>query len=620
MNTVLSARYAVSNINFSNTNEDLVTKLCRSHSKASTSHLMKFERDNALSFLKQFLAKGANRNKDKDDKVLSNVQLFRLFISYRDTEVKFEFIKGEVFDVIHKVMLLYLDKSQELDKQNLLGDRQEGARNYCFKLKNKTEKSQNMIKHVETLGKEGVTKILETCHNDLLVQMVDQILIECCWFFTNIMITDEKEIIACLKKDIHLSLIKVMRLSQNVSVKLHCFWALRNMSASSVLVVEKLLAEDIYKLTVDQLTIFKDSNVHLINIDCPDYSSGLQSSFENTILKMYEQMIELVRNVASYKVRVDLNIVKTLIPMLKFFTTNCRNTNLLQNCCMVMSILLETLSTDALSSRGDNRSEDSFIERKVVQGENVNVIQLFFDENLVRIPLVLLLHKNMEVIAASLRLIGDILLGSSEQIKKLIQMGVLKNLFELTKSPNVAIRKDACWCLSNCATTFADTLDHMLACQVFLDVETFKKTFLLDVTPETAKMSAFIWMAHLFAKDGNASIRYEIAWFFSNLCQTSGKNGLELAVSARVHILFCRFLETFVEISQKSPVLITDIVESLGNMVKLFSLSDMDVLDIKVTLSFTLSKMMSWKIIPETFEKLIIAQNLVYEKEKLINV
>lgn len=619
MSEKLGARYATSNINFSNTNDQLVSKLCRSHAKASTSHLMKLERDSALSFLKQFVKNGGR--KSKDEKVLNSVQLFRLFISYRETEVKKEFFKSEVVDVIHQVLLIYMEKSQDLDKQNLLADRQKGVTNYCFKLNGKTcHNPQQRIKQVEAQLPTGVTKFLETCENDLIVQVVDQVLIECCWFFTNVLIVEDSEVVSCIRKGIHQTLIKVLSSSQNVSVKLHCFWSLRNMSASNLEVAESIIKENVFDLVVNQLNLFKEANIPLIDIVCTEYSSGLQSTYENTVLKMFEQMVELVRNITSYKTGITMEVVKKLIPLVKFFTTSCKNTILLQNSCILMAMLLECFTNDALTYKGDvNSTEDdlknTFCERKIVLGENVKVIDIFFEENLLRLPLVLLLHKHIDVVNGSLRLIGNVLLGSFEQIEKLVQMGVIKNLLELTKSPNNTIRKEACWCLSNCATTFENTLDFLLPCQVYIDSDMFKKTFNLDVVAVDAKMSAVLWMGHLFAKDRFASIRYELAWFFSNLAQTGGKRALDVIHSSRVYILFCRFLETFVEVSSKSPVLIMDISETLGNIAKDYEMSSVDLMDLKVTIARTLSLVLSWPKVPKDLSKLLKAQTLIHQKK-----
>jgi hypothetical protein len=687
MADVESHRYAVSSANYCSRNEDLIKKLSSAHADISLKAMMVPQRDEALSFLKKVLKVSKKRNNVNYERVLTNVQLFRIFLSYRDTDLKSTFIKGEVATVVHDILIMFKEISKELEKRmpkrvemvgpNLsndsganmanmnagllntgqlntgllnggkhMGEHSNGARgaeNFCFKWSS----DSSAIKNVETVATDGSVSTMATNADFVAVQMVDQILIECCWFFTNLFIAEESEVMILFNKGVDETIIDVLKMSPNTSVKMHCLWSLRNACASSLAARDKLMKQNILHVALVQMLLHVSCKVPLIDITCPDYSSGLQTSFENTILKMFEQIVELTRNIVSYKTGITYETAVLLKPMFKYFTTSCKNTTLLKHTFMIMSIILESISsgrkskpltkaidprnfvddifeevllsnkndsfqkesnqkvsnqkefnTNAKDERQDSmesrQKEKDLKEKDPKKKEMQKCIDLFLEENLLGIAHIMMLHKKDDLAEASLRLVGDALLGSSAQITRMIDLGVLRTLIELSKSSRLEIRKEVCWCLSNCATTFSKNLKKFLDCHVILDETTLRESFNMKPSLKVTKMNAMMWLTHLFAQDPKLPVRFELAWFFNNMIQTAGKEALDLAVQHNVHVLICRFLQAVVPISFNASQLIFELCDVLGNVSKDYPIKHIDAVDIYVTLCYTLSEVLLW--------------------------
>lgn len=77
--------------------------------------------------------------------------------------------------------------------------------------------------------------------------------------------------------------------------------------------------------------------------------------------------------------------------------------------------------------------------------------------------------KKMSILMPSLRIIGNIATGSTDQTQKIIEKGIIDRLFLLLDHEKNTVRKECCWILSNITAGTADQINI-----VFSDIERFK--------------------------------------------------------------------------------------------------------------------------------------------------
>ena len=76
-------------------------------------------------------------------------------------------------------------------------------------------------------------------------------------------------------------------------------------------------------------------------------------------------------------------------------------------------------------------------------------LQAVIDVGVCRRLVELLAHALPEVQSPALRAVGNIVTGDDLQTQAMLNFGVLPKLLSLLSSPKKAIRKDACWTISN---------------------------------------------------------------------------------------------------------------------------------------------------------------------------
>lgn len=417
----------------------------------SDSNPMKLERDSSLSYLQNFLRqrdkmiKGSDKLARSEEKLIGHIRFFRLFVLHKDDSFKKEFIRGDVLKTISDIMMLYDSISFELDQSDEVKQNHKDAASYSFKV-SAEKKGTVQVSEKEKAADQTTVDVrkvyVSPTETDELLRRIDQIMIECVWFFTNILISDADDMLFMLDMNVEKNILQIMQHTQNMTVFMHCVWCFRNMSASSFRCHARLLESEILENVVGCVLALKGFDISLVDIQCPESQSGLQSSFDNTIIKSYEQCSDFLLNMINPLKPTTKSLLVTLTPLLKVFLFGCKNALLLKNACTIMSMVLQ--------NAGNKPEFSSSEELKLVA--TCDMVDYLIQQNLVKVVVPLLLHKNIQVQMASLKLVGDVLFATNQQIETVISYGVLSPLYQLTCSKDDVIRKEACWALSNCAT------------------------------------------------------------------------------------------------------------------------------------------------------------------------
>ena len=409
---------------------------------------------------------------------------------------------------------------------------------------------------------------IDYTNNAVVCSGVEFIVLDCVWFFTNLFVSQtEIELVLpfIIEENIPHFLTKLFVETKNFSIKLQCIWALRNFTSFDDK-CRKLFLQTEFSKDKDDGCLFdklvthilevvasEKPNVSLVNLDSGEVSSGLQKTWEKTMLKLFEQSMEFIRNMLNYR---ELGFLKShptntsyahmFLPLFHAFLKGCKNDHLLRQSCLIMSLLI----TANLKNDGDRENT-----------ETNNLTLRLFDEDLIRYTIPLLLHKNKEVHISAVRFLGDVLFGPRANIKRLIGMGVVGPIYELSKSSDSNVRKEACWALSNCASVGDECLMTIVDAPVF-----FAPLNGSDKNQKVERIQGLTWMLRLFAAEINSSVKFEIAWFLLNVAKGGKPSVTVELLNAEAHILMAKFLEEHVDSMVNNHLLVMDTVEYFGEI------------------------------------------------------
>jgi len=280
-------------------------------------------------------------------------------------------------------------------------------------------------------------------------------------------------------------LVEALKQEQSSELQFEAAWALTNIASTDFTkqVVQSGAVPSLIKLLSSSSADVREQAAWCLgNIagDCPDLrdlvldNGALDPILQNVqapaTISLLRNTVWSLSNLCRGKPAVRTEVATKVTPLLAQVLMQCQDDDTLIDTCWALSYITD----------GDNERIDILVQQKQVVPVLVGYLS----------------HRSAQLIAPALRTLGNIVTGNDEQTQLVLDSGILPNMLNLLQHPKKALRKEACWLISNVAAGSKAQI-----------------SMLLDeprLIPEVLQHLAW----------GQWEVREEAAWAISNLCMS----------------------------------------------------------------------------------------------------